>query len=287
MREGAIADKDLSGNLTVRVHEGPGGDADAGEANFSNANLERANLSGLVAIRTDFGGAIMRNCKLVRANLKQANFRGANLDGSDLAGADLTGADFTDSVLTGVDLSLSTVSETVLDDILTDEPSGKPMREVEPAVPDQLEAHILFVETNGEDGTPADLSGVDLRPLKLMAYLNLPGLKARETTFYGLDMTAIMLQGANLEGADLRGAKLQGADLRGINLTNARLSGADLRDCNMQPLVIDSERRLPVQLTGANLTGADLRGTDISQAVHEGAILEDACTDDDEVAAGG
>ncbi len=133
----------------------------------------------------------------------------------------------------------------------------------------------------------ADLSGVDLRPLKLMAYLNLPGLKARETTFYGLDMTAIMLQGANLEGADLRGAKLQGADLRGINLTNARLSGADLRDCNMQPLVIDSERRLPVQLTGANLTGADLRGTDISQAVHEGAILEDACTDDDEVAAGG
>lgn len=67
-----------------------------------------------------------------------------------------------------------------------------------------------------------------MRPLKRMAHLNLAALHACKTTFCGLDMRCVKLQGAQLESADLRDAKLSGANF----------FSAILRDCNMGPLVI-------------------------------------------------
>ena len=63
---------------------------------LTGANLERSKLSGVIAVRADFTDAIMKDCKLVRANLKQASMSGANLAGADLSGADLSGADMRD-----------------------------------------------------------------------------------------------------------------------------------------------------------------------------------------------
>ena len=276
LREGAIAEKDSHGDLHIRTHETAIDNVDTSEASFAHANLERANLSGMLAIRTDFSGAVMKNCKLVRANLKQADFKGANLEGSDLSVADLTEADLSNAVLTGVDMTMTTIHQTTLDDTLTDEPVGTPMSEVVPPVPDQLENHIRFVESDGTAGVPADLSGVDLRPIKLMAHLNLAALRASGATLYGVDMRGVKLQGADLSGADFRTANLEGADLRGAKLKEARFSGAVLRDCNMGPLVIDSDRRLPTQLTGADLQRADLRGAELAQAVLDGADMTGA-----------
>jgi uncharacterized protein YjbI with pentapeptide repeats len=84
LREGAIAETDTRGDLLYRKPE-----TEFGRVIGCDANLERANLSNLLAVRTDFSGAIMRNCTFIRANLKQADFTGANLEGSDLTGADL------------------------------------------------------------------------------------------------------------------------------------------------------------------------------------------------------
>jgi len=75
-----------------------------------------------------------------------------------------------------------------------------------------------------------------------------------------VDLSGLVLPGADLRNIDLRGVTLRGAALRGANLSGANLKfvtldGADLREC---------------KLTGANLwaasfVGADLRGADLSE----------------------
>ena len=279
LREGTIAERDADGNLSFRRHGSSQDSSDAGEASFANANLERANLSGMLAIRTDFSGALMKNCKLVRANLKQANFTGANLEGADLSGADMTATDLSNAVLAGVDMTTATLHQTIMNNAMTDNPVGIPMSDLDPPALEQLEQHVRFIETDGAAGAPADLSGVDMRPLERMAHLNLAALRARKTTFYGLDMCGVKLQGAQLEGADFRTSNLESADLRGANLSGANFSGAILRDCNMGPLIIDEQRRLPTQLVEANLQRADLRGANLAQAVLDRADLSGARLD--------
>jgi uncharacterized protein YjbI with pentapeptide repeats len=276
LREGTIAERDADGNLQFRRHGSDQNSSDAGEACFASANLERANLSGMLAVRTDFSGPQMKNCKLIRANLKQADFSGANLEGSDLSGADMTETDLTSAVLTGVNLSMATLHQTTLANTITDDPVGTPMVDLVPSARTQLEAHVKFIETDGLEGAPANLSGVDIRPLACMAHLNLAAIRARKTTFYGLDLRGVKFQGAQLEGADFRAANLESADLRGANLSGANFSGAILRDCNMRPLIIDAARRLPTQLVEANLQRSDLRGAYLAQAVLDRANVTGA-----------
>ena len=90
-----------------------------------------------------------------------------------------------------------------------------------------LEAHKLWLNSDGKEGELADLSSEDLR---------------------GLD-----LPGADLRGADLRWANLIGADLHNANLLDADLRGADLSYANL----------IYANLSGTNLIGTALIGTDL------------------------
>ncbi len=80
-----------------------------------------------------------------------------------------------------------------------------------------LQAHKKWLDSNGEEGARANLSGADLS---------------------GADLRYANLSGADLSGADLRYANLSGADLRYANLSGADLSGADLRYANMDYAVL-------------------------------------------------
>ena len=71
LREGVIAAADAS--LGIKVIETRMRSSEAQGASLAGANLERSKLSGVIALRADFSDAIMKDCKLVRANLKQAN----------------------------------------------------------------------------------------------------------------------------------------------------------------------------------------------------------------------
>jgi hypothetical protein len=75
-----------------------------------------------------------------------------------------------------------------------------------------LKQHRLWIETNGVQGTRADLSGANLKS----AYIT------------GADLRGASLTGANLTDANLRGASLTGANLEDTNLT-----GANLEDTNL------------------------------------------------------
>ena len=70
-----------------------------------------------------------------------------------------------------------------------------------------LNQHKLWLESNGNQGKRADLSGVNLS---------------------GAYLTRANLAGANLSGADLRSADLSGADLSGANLRSANLTDSIL-----------------------------------------------------------
>lgn len=274
LREGALATADDTAGYRVIEFKSARTTQAAG-AILAGANLQRSRLSGVMAVAADFSGAVMKDCKLVRANLKQANFQNADLAGADLSGADLSGANLRDAVLVGVTATQWRTDGADMTGALTESSSaGEPVGAL--PVDEMLRAHALWCETSGAEGRPSAFDGVDLRQLKSIASLNLTALSARKAVFYGLDMEGVQLQGARLEGADLRSTRLRGADLRGARLTGARLDGADLREARLGPLLIGPERLLPADLGGASLRGADLSGADLSRAALTGADLSRA-----------
>ena len=262
LREGAIAEADRATGYRKLEHVNRTGDLQG--AVLAGANLQRSKLSGVMAMCADFSDAVMRDCKLVRANLKSAQMAGADLAGADLSGADLSGADLTDCVLVGAKTALWNVSKANLSGVLTDAPMGTALSALPYAA--MLKAHALWCETGGAEGSPSVFDDADLRALKSVRGLNLTALSAQRAIFYGVDLEGVQLQGARLEGADLRGCNLRRADLRGAKLAGAKLSGADLRDSQLGPLLIGEDRVMPADLHGANLKGADLSGADLRRA---------------------
>ncbi len=274
LREGTIAAADA--RMGFRVIEARARhETQANGACLAGANLERSRLTGVVAVAADFTDAVMKDCKLVRANLKQASFRGADLAGADLSGADLSGADLRDAVLVGVNRQSWRTDGARMEGSLTDDrSSGDPVSRLPAA--EMLRDHALWCETDGREGKPSVFNGVDLRSLKSIRGLNLTALSARDAIFYGLDMEGVQLQGAHLEGADLRACNLRGADLRGARLAGARLNGADLRQAQLGPLLLSADRILPADLSRAILRGADLSGADLRNGRLAGADLSRA-----------
>ena len=84
----------------------------------------------MIAIQADFTDAIMRNCKLTRANLRRAKLTGANLENADLRGCDLAGADLKGAVLVGTKLEFASLEGCDMSGVLTDAVAGKPLSEL-------------------------------------------------------------------------------------------------------------------------------------------------------------
>lgn len=131
---------------------------------------------------------------------------------------------------------------------------------------DILIKHYLWLLSEGEEGTRADLSGMDLRNTNL-------------------SMTVLVeanLRNANLEGADLRGADLRKAALVGTCLRHTNLCKTDLRDANMMRADLHKAdlkfaNLKYAYLRGANIEMADLRWADLRGASLYRATLPDAC----------
>ncbi|MFB8281211.1 pentapeptide repeat-containing protein [Nocardia colli] len=72
-----------------------------------------------------------------------------------------------------------------------------------------------------------------------------------------INLTGILMRGADLTGAEMAVAKLHGVDLAHANLTGAKLHGADLTGANLTG----------ANLTDANLTGANFSGAHLAEAI--------------------
>src|SRR5215470_12476855 len=89
-----------------------------------------------------------------------------------------------------------------------------------------LDQHRIWVESGGDEGTKADLYGVNLENADLTG-VNLQGAFLQRANLRGADLSMANLQGASLVQADLCNANLLGAELRGANLMGATLYGAE------------------------------------------------------------
>jgi uncharacterized protein YjbI with pentapeptide repeats len=147
LREGTIAAADAK--LGFRIVEAKSRtDTQAQGACLVGANLERSKLTGIVAVAADFSDAIMKDCKMVRANLKQASFRGADMSGADLSGADLSGADLRDAVLVGAKVVMWRTDGANMAGTLTDDrSSGSPVCKLPAA--EMLAEHSHWCATAG------------------------------------------------------------------------------------------------------------------------------------------
>jgi uncharacterized protein YjbI with pentapeptide repeats len=89
-----------------------------------------------------------------------------------------------------------------------------------------LDQHKQWVESGGESGARADLSGVNLAKADLTG-VNLQGAHLHRVNLAGADLSMANLRGASLVRSDLQNANLLGTELRGANLMGANVYGAD------------------------------------------------------------
>jgi len=89
-----------------------------------------------------------------------------------------------------------------------------------------LDRHRIWVESGGDEGAKADLSGVNLENADLTG-VNLQGAILQRANLRNADLSMANLRGASLVQADLCNANLLGAELRGANLMGATLYGAE------------------------------------------------------------
>jgi len=89
-----------------------------------------------------------------------------------------------------------------------------------------LDEHKIWVESGGEAGVKADLTGANLAGADLTG-VNLQDAILTKTNLAGADLSMANLRGANLVHADLRETILLGTELRGASLMGATLYGAE------------------------------------------------------------
>jgi len=89
-----------------------------------------------------------------------------------------------------------------------------------------LDEHKMWVESGGDAGVKADLTGANLAGADLTG-VNLQDATLTKTNLAGADLSMANLRGANLVHADLRNAILLGTELRGASLMGATLYGAE------------------------------------------------------------
>jgi len=89
-----------------------------------------------------------------------------------------------------------------------------------------LDQHKLWVESGGEQGRRADLSGANLGEADLTG-VNLQGARLHKTNFERADLSMANLRGAMLVQANLSHANLLGTEFGGANLMGANLYGSE------------------------------------------------------------
>jgi uncharacterized protein YjbI with pentapeptide repeats len=89
-----------------------------------------------------------------------------------------------------------------------------------------LDEHKMWVESGGDAGVKADLTGANLAGADLTG-VNLQDAVLTKANLAGADLSMANLRGANLVHADLHNATLLGTELRGASLMGATLYGAE------------------------------------------------------------
>ena len=111
-----------------------------------------------------------------------------------------------------------------------------------------LAAHLKWIETDGKEGTRANLRKATLQEA------DLHGVNLQSADMEGAHLSVADLMEANLSRANLRGADFWMADMKDTNLSEAELHGANLSDVtNLTQKQIDSAITDPTTVLPAGL----------------------------------
>ena len=136
-----------------------------------------------------------------------------------------------------------------------------PVGVISPAVLKRiLNDHRRWLDSEGESGEKATLVGARLV----------------RADFYGLRLSRVNFQGADLRGADLSEADLYEANLEDAKLNDAILEWASLDGASLKRADLQGADLRWANLEGTNLTGANLRSADFEGANLKGAKLCEA-----------
>jgi nucleoid DNA-binding protein len=140
-----------------------------------------------------------------------------------------------------------------------------------------LSSHKRWLESEGRKGEKAVLIRAKLKRADLYG-LRLSQVNFQEADLRGADLSEADLYEANFQEANLIGAILEWASLDGANLKWADLQGADLRWANLEGTNLTGANLRFADFEGANLKGAklceaDLYGTNLRNTDMQGAIL--------------
>ena len=177
-------------------------------ANLKFRDLTGFDLSGCQLAEVDLSGSCLRECRIVRTNLRAANLFGADLSRVDLteamlADADMRGVAMNDARLIRTDLTRVDLREGML---------------METYAGDIRQTHTVSATTMCR----AEVIEARLERAKLSnSFLNQAVLRSS-------DLKQAVLVRANLTKADLRGCNMRGANLTGANLAGASLEGVIL-----------------------------------------------------------
>ncbi|MGE5545872.1 MAG: pentapeptide repeat-containing protein [Solirubrobacterales bacterium] len=128
-----------------------------------------------------------------------------------------------------------------------------------------VEAHLLWLASQGNDGSRAKFQAMDL------AGANLSRTVLANASFRESDLSDATLAESRLDGCDFRYAKLGAANFSGANLGVAQLRHADMRLANLEGAVLRG-----ADLSGARLAGARMEGADLKGAILVGTDLREA-----------
>jgi uncharacterized protein YjbI with pentapeptide repeats len=234
-------------------------------AQLDEADIRVSIMSRDIASGVDFTNCSMKCASFRHARLDNADFRGAFLQGAQFEGANVRRASFCGAVLMGVDVAALDLPKSALADCVFDPPPASPDRVAEIAA--MLEAHRLWIDSEGRAGAAAVLDGLDIRPFReLFADAKLSAISLRNAIAVGVDFSRSQLQGSRFDGADLRGADFGGVDLRGAVFRGAKLLHANFDRAKLQR----------IDLIGGGCSMPDLTDAEISPLQFVNAILDDS-----------
>jgi len=265
-----------------------------GKPDGARANLQYQDLSGLrlpglnlshaVASGANFSTCQMMGTDFSHADLFATDFRDANLgevnfDRADLRGADLSGANFESALLRGAIMTGVVLANTEMDSAdLRDAKVTRGTTDLALEVQKVLSQHALWVESNGADGTRAELQEEDLSRLDLSGiYLN--GADLRGCNFAHSNLSKGVFVLSDLSGANLEDVNAWRADFSGASLADACLQGPRLGYATFEPIELKGPDGKPLgRKAPSNLSRADLRNADFTGAELDRAVLKDADT---------
>jgi len=143
-----------------------------------------------------------------------------------------------------------------------------------------LQAHALWLQSEGKEGKQANLSEANLKKADLsranLEKANISHSNLCEANLRGAKLNYADLSRAYLDRAVLIEAKLVPTNLSQAYLYLADLSRASLFDANLSRARLINANLSEVNLLGANLSGAQLSGTNLSGAQLSGTNLSGA-----------